>query len=879
MQMKKTLLFWLILALAVVAIANIPMVQTAAPTAARESKFMPQRISQPSNQSDELVIPVRLRGVEDLNNPRGGHDGLDIFDSAMFIDSLEGTYPAWTSRDVLLQGNYWHVDDLYPLGGTGNAWWCGDPALAGAGDTGGYFNHWLQYLVLDTVDLSGTTAPQLAFKARWSIETPGGEPAGYNMWDSWNVWVSTNNGTSWSVLNPSSPPYTGTSSFAFGDEFGMGPGIPAYGGNTYANNFVECLFPLTAYAGLSNVLLRVAMCSDPAFCTVDDSTRYGVILDSIRVSDGATVLLSNDGEADQFVATHQESSDSWVYDTDTAWSATHSWHQPIVDNLGGRAIVSYPITVPAGYQQIKLRYWVWCDMPDFEGPDTDTYLEDYYQVLASVGDAVFGVGDTLGYDYAYNSTDQGSPNGNNNSYTGWTRRVHGVNQTTPFMKALGTGATPSTVYVGFFARSDDNSDGGAGGTGLHIDDVELIAVRAQNVDLSTANIVVPYPVTVGLTRPWTFDFVNQGLNGLSPVRGKLQFTRPDGTTLPATGDSTVVSAGALNYQETRTIPRIWANPDMAGAWGLRVIANATGEQDRTNDTTWSPVVQTQNEDSTFAVYVRPAGVYELGYGRRAANSRYLQPRYTHFTPLADGVPSASCDTIDIYRLRVLWSYDAELADTGGRVRIDLFQEGVDSFHTGALVNSVITRVDTSETVGAGGYIKWWNFDLSTVAGFNGFVPGAGFWIGITQLDTFTIDAADQVAPTPYGISPGGAGDGHNYYLNVPTSTLTQSGGRLFINVLTRPAVNPVPPGPVASLAARRGAALANDIVLTWLPVTNANGYKVYRMTLPTDPIGSGTLLTTLPISGLPAPAGYRTYTDVGAAALGTKFFYQVVAVN
>ncbi len=866
--MRKVFAFGLILVVSVVVVASVPDGQLVLPLKMRSAE---NPLATVAIQSD--VADAYAHGDENglISERPGGRNPLDVVDSTLFIDSLEGAYASWVSEDLAYSPDtYWHLEGFHALGGSGDAIRCSNPAIACPAQNGGYDNHWLQYLVFDAVNLVGTTAPQFAISADWAVEVPGGEPVGYDLWDSWNAWASTDGGTTWSVLTPSSPPYTGTSSYAFGVEWGMGPGIPAYG--AASGGHTPCIFPLTAYIGQSNVKVRVAFCSDPAFASIDAcATTWGLVVDSVRISDGATTLFSNDGVAGGWNGMGgPESPDVWVFESDSTYgdvpgyhSANSAWNGEQTAYFVNRSIASYPVTLPAGYQKLKLTYWVWCDLPDFTGGGGGS-LEDYYRIMVSTDDG--GTWTQVCYDYAYD-------NGEGSSLAGWVRRTKGLVgglQTIDISLVTRTEPNPPaiTVRVAFEMSTDGNDDGGIG-TGLHIDDVEFIAQRAQATDLATRNIVVPYPTTLGLLRAWSFDFVNEGLTALSPVRGKLQFTRPDGTTLPPTGDSTVVSAGALNYGETRTIPRTWTNPDQAGAWRIRTIANATGEQDRSNDTTRTPSNVTQNDDSSLAVFVRPTNVFELGYGRRTVASAYLNPRYTHFTPLADGVPAASADTIDITQLRIMWRYNEELADSGGRVRIDFWEEGVDTFHTGALINSITTRIDTSETIGAAGRVHWWEMDLTTTPGLSNRT--GNFWVSVTQLDSFVINGSPTAAPLPLGISPAGVTpDGHSYYLNVPTNTLTQSGGRVLFNVLIRPTQTSTPAA-VNNLVINRQST-SNDIRLTWGPAARANGYFVWRLTTPTQVYNTGTLLTPLPITA-------TTFTDVGALGAGAKFFYVVIATN
>jgi hypothetical protein len=117
--------------------------------------------------------------------------------------------------------------------------------------------------------------------------------------DGWDVQVSTDGGTVWSVvttLNAGTPAFTGVCSFAWGDHCITGC-YPAWGGQVYENAYVVMNLDLSAYAGQSDVRFRYAFLSDPAFCTAvappdGDPDLYGLVVDSIRVTDASTTLLS-----------------------------------------------------------------------------------------------------------------------------------------------------------------------------------------------------------------------------------------------------------------------------------------------------------------------------------------------------------------------------------------------------------------------------------------------------------------------------------------------------------------------------------------------------------------------------------------------------------
>lgn len=864
--MRKIMaLLFVVAAVAVVVLASAPLSQ----------QYVPLRSDPPimgfgpQGSSNEDFLPA-----SEPEGGRPGHNPLDVVDSLLHIDDFEGGHAAWTSVDVQQNEVEWHPSAYHALGATGTSWWCGDEATHSYGD------HWLQYLILPVVDLSSAPAPVLALKARWSMEVPGGEPAGqgYDMWDAWNVWGSTDGGTTWSVLQPSSPNdptntngdpaatnYTGASSFAFGSEWGMGTNIPGYGGNVFSNlTYTEVLVPLTALIGSANARLRIAFCSDPLFPSNADSLYFGLHVDSIRVTDGAlaTTLYSNDGTDDGQItfAVGPVSPDVWVFEADTSHSPTHSWNAEQTAYGVTRSIQSYGVILPAGYQKLKIAFYVWCDLPDADG-NNDGFLEDFYYIRSSTdnGETWDADGALNNYDYAF---DYGDPPPGGDSQFGWVYRTHGVG-TTDFNLFQRTDASqPETVLVAIEANFDLNDDGGIG-TGVHIDDVEFIAVRAQAIDLATQNMKIGYPTTLGLLRPWTFDFKNEGLNPIGPVLGRLRYFLPDGSQLPPGGtDSSIVSAGVLNYQETRTINKAFT-PSQLGGWRIRVRSTAVGEQDPTNDTTWSPPIPygpiLLHSDSTLGIWVRPAGVYELGYcpQRRVTNASSGH-RYQHFTPQADGVPAGDAANYDLLQIRVIWRYDDEIPAGGATSLIQFWNEGVNDTTPGSLIHSITTQIDTNETVGAGLMSRWWTMNLTQIPALHN--RSGNFWVSVAAQDT---SATDDPIPIPlcFREPNGTAHDNHNFLLTPGNPDLTRSLNRNIINVVIGDAVE--------DLVIHRGVYPSNDIILNWTTSVGATKYYVWRLTTPNQPYNTGTNLT-------PAGIVTNTYTDVGRAGASAKDFYVVI---
>ncbi len=231
----------------------------------------------------------------------------DIF----YQENFEGGAAGWTHWDGAVSPNNWHI---YANGDAqGDVWWMGDPALASGSNIGGYYDQ--QYLVLDTpaqtIQAGNTT---LSFKMRLNVEAPG-TSGDYNGWDSFNIRISTNAGITYTVIPTDllSVPYDFTSSYAFGEQHGEGPGVPAWGG--VHEPWQSVVVNLAGFVGQS-VKIRFAFASDPAFSTADDPTMFGAMVDDIAFGG-----YSNNG----------------VNDTQMSWTslvptAGDFWHLATVGN-------------------------------------------------------------------------------------------------------------------------------------------------------------------------------------------------------------------------------------------------------------------------------------------------------------------------------------------------------------------------------------------------------------------------------------------------------------------------------------------------------------------------------------------------------------------
>lgn len=209
-----------------------------------------------------------------------------------YEETFDGDISEWHHYDGAESPNNWHIHDFG--GAQGDVWWMGDPALASGGHPGGYYNR--QYLVLDTPAQTLTAAnATLTFKMRLGLEDPAPHDD-YDGWDSANVRLSTDGGTTWQVIQ-GTPPYHFTSSYAFGNIHGEGLGIPGWGG--IHTDWISASFDLSSYVGQS-VKIRFAFGSDPAYNTSDNPALFGFMVDDISfggytnngVDDGQMVASS-----------------------------------------------------------------------------------------------------------------------------------------------------------------------------------------------------------------------------------------------------------------------------------------------------------------------------------------------------------------------------------------------------------------------------------------------------------------------------------------------------------------------------------------------------------------------------------------------------------
>jgi len=187
--------------------------------------------------------------------------------------------------------DYYSVSIMDP---TALAWHSdGDVLVCSDEEVGGYLDSWLQFL--DLPELVVENGMTLSADMQWGIESPDGAEGAIggsctDGWDAANVRISTDGGATWELLNGSDPYdfdcgygwiWNDAEYEAGGAKSNLSPG---WGGQADMHNVT---FDLSAYAGQS-AIIRFAFGSDPAYCTTDDVSLTGFMVDNIEIGNAFT---------------------------------------------------------------------------------------------------------------------------------------------------------------------------------------------------------------------------------------------------------------------------------------------------------------------------------------------------------------------------------------------------------------------------------------------------------------------------------------------------------------------------------------------------------------------------------------------------------------
>ena len=286
----------------------------------------------------------------------------------------------------------------------------------------------------------------------------------------------------------------------------------------------------------------------------------------------------------------------------------------------------------------------------------------------------------------------------------------------------------------------------------------------------------------------------------------------------------------------------------------------TGDLDTSNDTTETPINSPLDPNENLAVSVQPEGLYELAYHTRQMSNAYTNPRYVRYTQVADGVPAPDVNNYDILQLKVMWQFDADLADSGGTAWIEFWEDSTAEHPSTSLIYRLVTKIDTNETIGRAADPHWWTYDLSAIPELQN--RSGDFWVSVSGKDTVGESGLPAVLGRSVTVPP--FYDDHNFVIRQDSlNVFMASPGRYLIQVTIGEAK------PVDDLTVYRDGT-TSDVTLRWSAMGGAT-YKVYRLATPDQDYTTGTLLTPTPISA-------TSYTDAGIVTTSSKNFYVVIAV-
>ncbi len=648
--------------------------------------------------SGGISLPARDEGDED-----------SVYYEYGFENGLNG----WTTVDLTNPGLTWHSSENHAI--DARSFWVGKEEL------GGYGNHWLQYLVTPALNLQGRQNLRLTFNMTWACEDPqngapadSGETAGYDAWDGCNVWISTNNGQSWTVIQPTRPAYNYQSLFSFGFEWGMGHDIPGWCGFSDGAQAVE--FDLSRYAQ-NNVRIRWAFCSDPAWNTVDDENAIGMVVDNLVVRDGNGIIWQNNGDAlgDMSRDLGPTAGDHWELTQEDANTGRFSARCPIGADLTN-ALVSPAIEIPDGGWYTYFDFWVRADMrrPDSNG---DNALDDFFEIEVSTDGRAW---ERIIYDY-------GRQDLNGDPLPEWVDEFHYFGPDTTFRadypewkrKLNLTQFAGQEIYLRWNLHTDTDVDGNQG-SGLYIDDPRIMISERKQDDVGVEWALVKYPNAMGFTTGGRVAVKNHGM--ADQQRVTKYYKIDNGAPVAIVPWEGLTADSTKEYGFSITPNRI-AYADSAT---VLVYVNAAADSSNENDTT---IVDN--------VVFYPPNIWRLGYDDRSFRLRSDFNRGSgpaiRFTPIEDAIRG----NFDLKALRVRWN-GAQRGTAGVTTRLHIYRDARGAI--GAELYSAVIDV-TDQDILPNVHV----IDLTAVQELQRISTNFWVWFEILRDDLYPQIVGDEMA--------------------------------------------------------------------------------------------------------------------------------------
>lgn len=584
-------------------------------------------------------------------------------DSIVYEYGFEEGWNGWTTLDLTDVDPMWHITESHAFE-DGSSWWCGDEEF------GGYDDHWLQYLDTPALDLSDQDNLTLTFKLFYASEDPEvqGPPdpdewPDYDAWDGCNVWISTNGGEDWTVINPAEPEYNYESLFSFGYEWNMGPDIPGWCGSS--DGWLDAEFDLSEYAQ-DNVLIRWAFCSDPGWHTGGendpDREAIGMLVDNMRVMAGDQVLWENTGDEAGEMETYtmaEVSGNYWEITDADAQSGEFCAHCPIEESLWN-VLVSPAIELLDDEWYTYFDFWVIANTR-MSDSDDDGSLDDLFRVQLKDEDST----EWIDIVYDYGSEDHPDFYGEWGYYgpDTWFR-----NDLAEWKVKLNlSNWAGHTIKLRWVAKTDSVMDDPQG-SGFWIDDVRVLSTQQKENDVGIEWVHLGYPMSMGIRAAGQVKVENYGLATQNPVQKYWRIDNERPTPITPWQGIEPGKSETLNFYLQRYA--------YCGLVDLEVYTklSVTDDQNTLNDT-----VKTE-------ALIYPEGIYELGYDAREWTTRWTFPAdqgpAVLFTPGDEGIDG----NFDVQAVKVRWSNadqenDVETtivirADNNGNLGDVLYQEDI-----------------------------------------------------------------------------------------------------------------------------------------------------------------------------------------------------------
>ncbi len=562
-------------------------------------------------------------------------------DFEVFVEDFENGADDWTTTDFSGHDTTWHKSD-YNGAEDNLVWWCGDTLTMYDNDPVGYDNALLQFLDTPILDLSEAgDALNLTFNAWWLLEDPRNVPQwlnGCDGYDGWLVMISTNGGEEFEPLYPEYPAYHGDRLKAAEVmwELGETPGwffisaeLEDFPDENLEErpevNWIECEFDLSEYHA-DEIVIRFVLISDGSVAAPYENPylqESGLCLDNILISDGETDFLVNNADDDpipeELHAHHGEgepSGDNWqLTDSDAHTGEWSMWNT--AEHHGQYNTLDSPvIEIPEDINTL-FQFWIYCNMPDFDS-DGNNSLEDFYQVFVSADG-----GETWEFQFVdYYRETTGAEE--------WTHYVPGL----PYLiEGVDVNVELSLndyageeIQIRWLLRTDNDDEDGVG-DGIFLDDIEVLGVDRQPRDAGMANLILPYPNTVGFrTSGFTVEMHNYGTLDLGNIPAFWGFVGEYND-----GEFPIVPYRAVDANKFEDIELTDYVNDRITGWTPR----QPGVYDVWTETRVGAVTPANPDDDDLApendsmgvsnVIVWPANIFELGYDARTIQFAYNFP--------------------------------------------------------------------------------------------------------------------------------------------------------------------------------------------------------------------------------------------------------------